>query len=159
MKQLGQAAQGLSADDIKAFLIDQRIALSVDSREIVLTNEEMEVIREEKEGYGVDAEGPITVVLDIGLTPELVDEGFARELVNKIQNMRKSSGFEVTDRISIRLFADEPLAGAADRYAQYICDETLADSLDRDQLGRSDGDDAVEWKINGEKAVISVSRV
>jgi isoleucyl-tRNA synthetase len=159
MGQISKAVQALSQDDIKRFMAEERLTFEVDGREIALTIEDADIIREEKEGYGVEVESAIMVALDTALTPDLIDEGFARELVNKIQNMRKSSGFEVTDRIEIKLFADEPLAGAADRYEAYICDETLADSLHRGELSQSDGADAVEWKINGEKAVISVARL
>jgi isoleucyl-tRNA synthetase len=159
MGQIGKAASELSQEKIKQFMIDERLSLEIDDRQVTLTAEDVEIIHEEKEGYGVEFDGTTMVALDTALTPELIDEGFARELVNKIQNMRKSSDFEVTDRILIKLFADEPLAGAAGRYEEYICDETLADSLERVELSQSDGSDATEWKINGEKAVISVVRL
>jgi len=152
-------AKELSQDEIKRFMAEERLKFEVEGREITLMAEDAEIVHEEKEGFGVEVDGPVMVALDTGLTPELIDEGFAREVVNKVQNMRKSSGFEVTDRIKIKLFADDPLAGAVDRYREYICGETLADSLERGELSGSDGSDAVEWKINGEKAVISVARL
>jgi isoleucyl-tRNA synthetase len=159
MGEISKAAQALSQDEIKQFMIEERLNIEVGDRQVDLSKEDVEIVRHEQDGFGVEVDGPVMIALDTALTPELIDEGFARELVNKIQNMRKSSGFEVTDRIRIKLFADEPLAGAADRFEQYICDETLADSLEKAELNRSDGDDAAEWKINGEKAVISVARL
>jgi len=159
MGRISQAAQAFSQDEIKRLMAEERLTFEIDGDSATLTNEDVEIIRQEKDGYGVEVDGSLMIALDTALTPELIDEGFARELVNKIQNMRKTSGFEVTDRIQIKLFADEPLAGAADRYGKYICDETLADSLERAELSRSDGGDAMEWKINGEKAVIAVTRL
>ncbi len=156
--QISKAAQALSQDQIKQFMTEESLTFEADGREVVLSADEVEFIRGEKEGYGVEVDGQMMIALDTSLTPELIDEGFAREVVNKVQNMRKSSGFEVTDRIKIKLFADEPLSGAVDRYEAYICDETLADSLNKAELSQADGTDATEWKINGEKAVISVAR-
>ncbi len=161
-KMLGsvsKAAQALSQDEIKQLVAEKRLTFEADGHPATIDAEDVEIVGHEKDGFGVEAEGPITIALDTALSPELVDEGFARELVNKIQNMRKSSGFEVTDRIEIKLFADEPLAGAAGRYEKYICEETLADSLEKAGLNQSDGQNAVEWKINGEKAAIAVARV
>jgi len=156
--QIAARIKAMSPNEVKRFESEGRFTLEIDGRNVELIGEYVEVIREEKHGFAVETDGPITVALDTALTPELIDEGFARELVNKIQNMRKQSGFEVTDRIRIRLFADEPLAGAVDRYETYIREETLADSLERAGLGQSDGG-AVEWIINGERATISVARL
>lgn len=155
--RVAERIKAMTPDEIRLFGVEGRIAVDVDDRRVELGGDEVEIIRDEMRGYAVETEGLITIVLDTDLTPELVDEGFARELVNKIQNMRKASGFEVTDRIRIHLFADEPLAGAVDRFEEYIRIETLADSLERADLGQS-GSDAVEWNINGEKAAISVAR-
>ncbi|MBU0630226.1 MAG: isoleucine--tRNA ligase, partial [Candidatus Margulisbacteria bacterium] len=158
-KSMGQVAgiiKNLTTDEIKRFLSQGRFTISLDDRQLDLTGEEIEVVREEKEGFAVESDGGVTVALDTERTPELIDEGFAREVVNKVQNMRKTSGFEVTDRILVRLFADEPLAGAVDRFEKYIRTETLADSLERVGLNQAGG--GTEWNINGEKAVISVAR-
>ena len=157
--EIVKKVQALSVDEIKRFVIDERLTVDVDGRRIDLTAEDVAVVRHEKDGYGVESEAGITVALDISLSPDLIDEGFARELVNKIQNLRKSSGFEVTDRITIKLFADEPLAGAVNRFGKYICEETLAESLERHTLSQSDGGDAVEMTINGERAAIAVARL
>jgi isoleucyl-tRNA synthetase len=120
--------------------------------------DDVEIVRTEKEGFAVESEGGVTVALDTALTPQLIDEGFAREVVNKVQNMRKTSGFEVTDRIRIRLFADEPLAGAIGRYETYVCAETLADAIERSGMPQADNS-ATAWTITGEKAAISVVRI
>jgi len=155
--KIAAAIKALSSDEVKHFEGSNRLALKLDGDSFELTEEEIEIVREEKSGFVVESEGSLTIALDISLTPELIDEGFAREIVNKVQNMRKSSGFEVVDRIRIRLFADEPLLGAVGRYESYICTETLADSLERAALDRADGDNAKEWNINGQTAVIAVT--
>ncbi len=160
-REMGKVAdiiKSLREDQIKRAEVEGHFTIDIDGSRTELTGDEVEIVREEKEGFAVESDGGITIALDTTLTPGLIDEGFARELVNKIQNLRKTSGFEVTDRIRITLYADELLAGAIGRYGEYICSETLADSLEREELSRANGDDK-EWSINGEKAVISVIRV
>ncbi|MCP4569840.1 MAG: isoleucine--tRNA ligase [FCB group bacterium] len=158
MGQVAQKIKSLSSDEVKRFLSEGRFTIDMEGRELDLTEEEIEVAREEKDGFAVEFDGGIVIALDTTRTPELIDEGFARELVNKIQNMRKTSGFEVTDRINVRLFADEPLAAAISRYEEYICTETLADTLARETLDQA-GETGTEWTINGEKAVIAVAQL
>jgi isoleucyl-tRNA synthetase len=160
-KNINRAAEmikNLPSDQVQKLMTDGRYDLSVDGVIVELAADDVEIVREEKEGYAVEADGPYTVALETALTPELIDEGFAREVVNKVQNMRKSADFEVTDRIKIRLYADDPLAGAIGRYISYICSETLADSLSQEALVGADGG-AAEWNINGQKAKIAVTRL
>jgi isoleucyl-tRNA synthetase len=88
------------------------------------------------------------------LTPELVDEGFAREIVSKIQNMRKSSGLEVTDHIQVRIATALVLRVAAGKHEEFICKETLARSLKF--VLTADLTEPTEWNINGEQAAIEV---
>lgn len=156
VKGIAEHLKHLSNDKVIQAESEGRIKVEINERQFDLNLDEVEIIRKAKEGFTVESEAGITVILDTSLDESLIDEGFARELVNKIQNVRKSSGFEVTDRIKITLYANEPLATAADKYRDYICTETLADSLDQQELNRADG--GKEWSINGEKAVISVVR-
>ena len=89
------------------------------------------------------------------MTDDLRAEGYARELVNKIQNMRKSSGFQVTDRITVAVSSEaEAVMAAMDCFREYIMTETLADSLDK--LSTNDG---MEWNINEHKTLIRVTKV
>jgi isoleucyl-tRNA synthetase len=78
----------------------------------------------------VASKGPLTVALDINITPELVDEGNAREFVNRIQKIRKESGLDVTDRINVRVAANNGIALSLAKFNDYICAEILADSLE-----------------------------
>jgi len=157
VKKLAETVADLPSEQIKQLAENGRFTIDFDGRQVELTDEEIEVVRSEKSGFAVESDGSVSVVLVTDLTPELVDEGFAREVVNKVQNMRKTSGFEVTDRIKIKLFADGPLSAAINRHEKHICAETLADSLDLISLDSADGD-GKEWSINGEKAVIAVIR-
>jgi isoleucyl-tRNA synthetase len=109
----------------------------------------------EKDGFAVESGGDLSVALVTELSEELVQEGFARELVNKIQNMRKSSGFEVTDRIKVTLNSTERVKLAAQKHDEFIRSETLADELKFTQAAGN----AKEWNINGEKTSISVVKV
>ena len=121
-----------------------------------LLSDDVEVIRTEKEGVAVETDGPVAVALDTTLTEDLLDEGFAREVVNKIQNMRKTSGFEVTDRIVVRYNSGDRLKRAVDRFDEFIRRETLAREIEfaeHDQLT-----DTTEWNINGEKAALAVAK-
>jgi len=96
------------------------------------------------------------VALDTRLNDELLDEGFAREIVNKVQNMRKTSGFEVTDTIRIRIRSSDRLRQAAARHGEFIQHETLAHSLEF--VSGDDLTEPKEWDINGEKAAIEVAK-
>ncbi|MEP0829275.1 MAG: isoleucine--tRNA ligase, partial [bacterium] len=130
VKELGPLVAGLSSDKLESFLATGELLLNAGGSEVKLTPEELEVQKLEKEGLAVESDGGVTVALDTAIDDNLRDEGFAREMVNKIQNMRKSSGFEVTDRISVLVKTEEPLLSAVLRYNDYICQETLADQID-----------------------------
>ena len=98
----------------------------------------------------------MTVVLDTTLTPELVQEGYAREVISKIQTMRKDTDFEVTDRIDVRYSCGDTLASAIDASREMIMNGVLALTLDREEA--DDSFIAKEWDVNGEKAVISIRK-
>jgi isoleucyl-tRNA synthetase len=121
-------------------------------------NQVAEAIRAlpEEDAGTVQAEGTLTAGLDLELTEELMDEGFAREMVNKIQFMRKEAGFEVVDRINVYYEAGPRLRKAVERFASRIAGETLAECLTE---GREAGELGREWDVNGEEAWIAVERV
>jgi isoleucyl-tRNA synthetase len=123
---------------------------------LLLIAECAEIFEREKQGWAVESENEYQVALSTVLTEELKDEGFARELVNKIQNMRKSAGFEVMDRIQVGIKTSPRLNQAIEAFEEYIKKETLAQML---SLSETRGDHVEEWDINGEKANISVQKV
>ena len=106
------------------------------------------------EGYVTESDAAITVVLDTHMTDELLEEGFVRELVSKIQTMRKEAGFEVTDHIDVVYEAGQKAAEIFEKYGDQIGGEVLAESV----KPGSEGEYAKEWNINGEKVTLAVTR-
>ncbi len=155
MKTVQDALKVLTETEIKRFLALGELKLTVDGRTFHFDREEVEVRLTGKEGFAVASDGSYTVALTTGITPELRDEGFARELVNKIQNMRKEADFNVTDRIKVYLSTTEAVTTASGVYDDYIKRETLADAIEFDEL--PDGFSR-DWSINGEKATIVIRK-
>ena len=129
MKALAAAIQQMSQDDINAFEKAGTFTLQVDGQEAVLERADVEIISEDIQGWLVANEGRLTVALDITVTDELKKEGLARELVNRIQNLRKSSGFEITDKVNITLASSAEMDGAVEAYQEYIKSQVLANNL------------------------------
>jgi isoleucyl-tRNA synthetase len=127
MKALGAAIQAFSQQQINALEADGRCMVSVDGTDCEVLLTDVEIATQDIPGWVVANDGSLTVALDIQLTPELVDEGIARELVNRIQNIRKE-GFDVTDRIVVELQSGE-WDNAVNAHRDYICSETLCTSL------------------------------
>jgi len=158
VKEAAAVVGKLGDKELADFLKKSELAIEAGGTTYDLGSEELEVQKIEKEGYAVESSSGITVALLTEIDETLRNEGFAREMVNKIQNMRKSSGFEVTDRINIFLTTSDPLAGAVRQHSNFICDETLADKI---ELVNSlpEGSDGKNWNINGIKADIAVIRI
>jgi isoleucyl-tRNA synthetase len=146
----------LDSDTIKQFAQTKKISFTLNGQQVNLTDEEVEIVKSEKEGFAIESNGTITVAVATELTDDLIDEGFAREIVNKIQNMRKSSGFEVTDYITVSVSSSERLKSAAVKYDAFIRRETLAKRIEFTDRVPIDG--GREWNINGEKAAITVAK-
>ncbi len=142
----------LDSDTVKKFASDKKIALDINGTSFDLTTEEIDISKTEIDNYAVESEGQLMVALATKLSDELVSEGFAREVVNKVQNMRKTNGFDVTDRVAITVASTEKLIVALEAYKEFIQNETLADSLEfKESLTNG-----TEWNINSEKAEIEV---
>jgi isoleucyl-tRNA synthetase len=103
--------------------------ITVENEEVALSLEDVEILSEDIPGWQVAVQGTLTVALDITLTDDLKEEGIARELINRIQNMRKDKGFDVTDKISVQIKNHEKIIAAVNKNLNYICTETLATSL------------------------------
>ena len=130
MKKLAAAIQAMSQEEINAFEKAGQWTLSVEGQEAVVDRADVEIISEDIPGWLVANEGRLTVALDITVTDELRKEGLARELVNRVQNLRKSSGFDITDKIRIQLTANEAMDGAIEAYKEYISNQVLAVSIE-----------------------------
>ncbi len=101
-----------------------------DEKDIVINNEDIEIITDEIPGYEIATKGSLTVALDIIITDILQQEGYAREFVNKVQNIRKEQGFELTDRVDVFVSENETVHNSIIKFKDYICSEILADRLD-----------------------------
>ncbi|WP_417619449.1 isoleucine--tRNA ligase [Oceanihabitans sediminis] len=130
MKAIAAKIQQFTAEDIK--IIEQRGSLDIEINEKSLTLEltDVEITSQDIEGWLVANEGNLTVALDVTISEELREEGIARELVNRIQNLRKDSGFEVTDRINVQLQKDDQIVKAIASNMDYIKTETLTEKLE-----------------------------
>jgi isoleucyl-tRNA synthetase len=130
MKAVAAAISAFTDADITALERDGQSNLLIDNEQLQLQLSDVEIISEDIPGWTVANKGALTVALDITITPQLQDEGNARELVNRIQKIRKDSGFELTDRILVKVAAADTLKSAIINYNDYICTEILADSLE-----------------------------
>ncbi len=129
MKAIAALTATFSQERIAEIEAAAETVLELEGERIVVTPADFEITSEDMPGWLVASEGKLTVALDITLTDELKAEGVARELINRIQNIRKESGFEVTDRIRVAIERTEFAADAVARYASYIAAQTLADSV------------------------------
>ena len=129
MKQLAQSIQEMDKLRIIELETNGSVLLMVDGQEAVITTDDVEIISEDIPGWLVGNEGRLTVALDITLTADLQKEGIARELVNRIQNLRKAKDFEITDRIIIRLSSNPAFDEAIMANSDYIRNQVLADEI------------------------------
>ncbi|MET0635810.1 MAG: isoleucine--tRNA ligase [Chitinophagaceae bacterium] len=130
MKAVAGELQKFSQEDISRFEKEGQYNLSIDSEPVILQINDVDISSEDIPGWTVANKGQLTVALDITLTPELEAEGLARELVNRIQKIRKDSGFELTDRIEVTVEATDGIKEALAQFKDYICAEILADKLE-----------------------------
>jgi isoleucyl-tRNA synthetase len=141
--------------EIKTLEETGKINISLNEKKINLELGEVEISSKDIEGWGVAHGNGITVALDVSLTEDLIDEGIARELVNRIQNIRKEAGLAVTDRIIITFLADPSLKEKINKNNAYICSETLAENIEfNDDL--EDGNEVVFDLI---KAQITIKKI
>lgn len=129
MKQLAIVVQEMDQKSINTFESKGIFTFNIDGQEVIINLEDVEIVSEDIEGWLVANEGRLTVALDITVSDDLKKEGIARELVNRIQNIRKSSGFDITDRIDIRLSDIEQIKDTVSEYHDYIASQVLADSI------------------------------
>ncbi len=144
MKAVTNALAGFSQHDISLFEKEGRYSIPVNDEFVELTLSEVEISSEDIPGWTVANKGSLTVALDINVTPELVQEGDAREFVNRIQKIRKDSGFELTDRIEVLVAANNGISQSLAKYNAYICGEILADKLEL----TTDIDGGIEIEVN-----------
>jgi isoleucyl-tRNA synthetase len=130
MKAVSAALAQFTQEDIALLEKEGQYNLSVDGEPVILQLAEVDISSEDIPGWTVANKGSLTVALDVTVTPELEAEGNAREFVNRIQKIRKDSGFDLTDRIAVKVAAPDLLKESLAQYKDYICAEILADGLE-----------------------------
>ncbi|MEI7724691.1 MAG: isoleucine--tRNA ligase [Bacteroidota bacterium] len=130
MKQLATAVTAISQQEISTLEKEGKITIQVEGQPVELLVDDVEILSEDIPGWQIASMGALTVALDITLTPELLQEGIAREVINRIQNLRKDNGFDVTDKIIVKFQSQADIDEAVNRNITYICSETLAQSFE-----------------------------
>jgi Isoleucyl-tRNA synthetase len=130
MKQLAAEVQAMPQEAIVAFEKDGSYSLNIDGQTAIIELADVEIISEDIPGWLVANAGKFTVALDVTITDGLKKEGIARELVNRIQNMRKSGGLDITDRIIVKISDREQIREAISEYNGYIASQVLADKIE-----------------------------
>lgn len=156
MKQVSTLLQEMSQPQIAEFEKIGNYTLSVENNvNITISTQDVEIISEDIPGWLVANEGKITIALDITLTDELKEEGIARELVNRIQNIRKANGFDITDRISIVIEKNPLFNQAIENYKQYIASQTLAKSIEiSDKINNG-----IELEFENDKLYLLIQKI
>ncbi len=157
MKKLAGIISGFGQEEINSLEKSGLLSVSIDGQEIQLKPEDVEIITKDIPGWSVATMDNLTVALDITLTPDLKEEGLARELVNRIQNIRKDKGFDVTDRINLQIKRENTTYSAFIKFKDYICTETLAD-LHWDDASVSDEYEEIDL-VDGAKAKIKLNKI
>ncbi|WP_026760178.1 isoleucine--tRNA ligase [Selenomonas ruminantium] len=155
-KQIGAvkaALEKLNGHKAKAELdATGKLVVALPDGEVTLTTEDVEVSMAQTEGFNCQRYNGVTIALDTTLTEELLEEGFVREIISKVQTMRKENGFEVTDHIKVSLSGNEKLQAIVAKNEDYLKEITLADEVNYGKLSGTEK----EWNINGENIIIAV---
>jgi isoleucyl-tRNA synthetase len=155
MKLVAGIINSFQQEDIALLEKTGEKSISIEGKQITLGLEDVEITSSDIEGWLVANQSGITVALDVSITPELKKEGIARELVNRIQNIRKDSGLEVTDRITVTLKSQEEIDAAIASNEQYIKDETLADAIEISK----ELDNGTEIDFDDIRTIISIKKI
>jgi isoleucyl-tRNA synthetase len=155
MKAVSAAIQAFDQEAISKLEKEGSYSLEIDSEPLILQIHEVEISSEDIPGWLVSSKGALTVALDVTVTPELEQEGNARELVNRIQKIRKDNGYDLTDRIAIKLAGIGTLAASVKQFATYIKTEVLADELELvDQLN-----EGIPVEVNEQEVTVWVNKL
>jgi isoleucyl-tRNA synthetase len=154
MKSIQQRIQAFSNEEFHSLMNGETLSVELEGQVFEITPDDVGVVRNVKEGLVASNSGQMTVVLDTTQTEALKQEGLARELVNKINTMRRDLDFDVTDRIKVCMHTTPPVQECFSAHSSYICAEVLA--ID---VSFSESCDGQEWDLNGEITTISLSKV
>ncbi len=157
VKAVAELIKNFNKDDIKKLEIGENIEIDVDGEKLNITKDDVEIMSHQIEGWVVESEEGVTVAIDTELDEKLIEEGLAREFVNRVQNMRKDAGFDVTDKINISFTGNSELIKAINNFSDYISNETLADKLISEQI--TDGGFKQDWKIGDYECSIRIEKI
>ena len=157
VKTVAELIKNFTKEQIALVEKGESVILNIEGEDLTVTKDDVEIISSEITGWVVEAEAGITVAIDTELNDNLIEEGLAREFVNRIQNMRKDAGFDVTDKIIINFTGSEKLVKAINNFNQYISTETLAEKLS-DKAGSGKGFKQ-EFKIGEFDCSINIEKV
>ena len=155
MKDLGKTITSMTQQQIAQLERDGKIVFSELSGEPEITVDDVEIIPQDIPGWLVANTGNVTVALDVTLTDDLRNEGLARELVNRIQNLRKSKGLEITDKIILRISPNPATDKAIEAYGKYVASQVLARDI---AVGEFEGEDEI-LDIDGEKIAVGITKI
>ncbi|MDX1701275.1 MAG: class I tRNA ligase family protein, partial [Melioribacteraceae bacterium] len=156
MKQLAARIVKLDKEEIRSLENEGTLSLDLDGNNVNLTSEDVEIINNEIEGWMVESEGGLTVAVDSELDDELIGEGFAREFVNRIQNLRKSNGLDVTDRITVNFKSEDELENHLLNFVEYIKNVVLGDAVSNEGVTDTYNE---EFSIGEYKCRITINKV
>ncbi|MDR0427341.1 MAG: isoleucine--tRNA ligase [Dysgonamonadaceae bacterium] len=155
MKDLAVTMASISQEDILQLEREEKLIMTVSGQTVEITSDDVEIISEDIPGWLVANDGKLTVALDITITDNLKKEGIARELINRIQNIRKSNGFEIVDKINVIIQSNNVTNEAVDEYKKYIANQVLADSI----VVTEKVTDGVELEIDDLHLLVKVDKV
>ena len=156
VKSVSEKIKNFTSLDIKILENGNPLSVQVDNENIEISSEDVEIVSEQVSGWVVESENGLTVAVDTQLTKDLISEGLAREFVNRIQNMRKDAGFQVTDKINIEYSADIDFVDAINSFTKYISVETLAVKIEN--KNELNGEFLQDWKIGGSEIKIKIEK-
>ena len=153
IKNFSEKLLNLTSEEISKLQNNEKINITIDENSYEVTNEMVDIRISSKEGFNVGMENNNFIILNTNLTEELILEGIARELVSKIQNLRKNSGFEIMDRITIYYSGDDKFKEALEKHSEYIKNETLANEI----IEKEDLEEI--YDLNGHDVKLDVERI
>ena len=157
VKAVAESIKNFGKEEIKKLETGENISIEVDGENLTITFGDVEIMSHQIEGWVVESEEGVTVAIDTELNQNLIEEGLAREFVNRVQNMRKDAGFDVTDKIKISFSGSPELAKAINNFSDYISNETLAEELISQQI--NDGGFRQDWKIGDYECSIQIEKI
>lgn len=157
VKPVAERISNLTAAEINTLEKENLVAVNIDGADLNIAVEDVVIISEQISGWIVESENGVTVAVDTQLTKDLISEGLAREFVNRIQNMRKDAGFQVTDKINIAFSGSSDFVAAINSFTNYISVETLAEKIENQV--ELNGGFLQDWKIGGDDIKIKIEKL